>query len=62
MRDLEDGSSDNLRIRNCLLLLINLAFNQEYCDYTDNLGKSSIELSRTDKINLKNILRWEFNN
>jgi hypothetical protein len=62
MRDLEDGFSDTLRVRNCLLLLLNLAFNQEYCDYTDNLGKSSTELSMSERTDLKNILKWEFNN
>ena len=62
MRDLEDGLSDTLRARNCLLFIINLCFNQEYCDYTDSLGKASDELSKANKIELKNILRWELNN
>jgi len=62
MKDLENGLSDTLRVRNCLLLLVSLAFNQKYCDYTDNLGKSRAELSRSERTDLKNILKWEFMN
>ena len=62
MRDLEDGLPDTLRARNCLLFIINLCFNQEYCDYTDSLGKASDELSEANKNELKNILRWELKN
>ena len=62
MRDLENGLSDTLRVKNCLLLLVSLAFNQECCDYTDNLGKSRAELSGSERMDLKNILKWEFIN
>ena len=62
MKDLEDDISNALRVRNCLILLINLSFSQEYCDYTDRIGKHTQELSNREKIQMRELLRWEFHN
>jgi hypothetical protein len=62
MKDLEDGISDALRFRNCLLLLINTCFRLEYGDYTDRIGKPTQELSDEEKIVFQDLLRWEIHN
>ncbi|MFW9874757.1 MAG: hypothetical protein ACFFG0_16740 [Candidatus Thorarchaeota archaeon] len=61
MKDLKSGILDALRIRNCLIFLINLCFEKEYCDYTDRIGKSSKELSGEEKIQMHDLLRVEIN-
>ncbi|HEC38346.1 hypothetical protein LCGC14_0875950 [marine sediment metagenome] len=62
VKDLENGISDALRFRNCLLLLVNLCFKKEYCDYTDRIGRPSQELSEQEKVQMIELLRSEFNN
>jgi len=62
VKDLENGISDALRFRNCLLLLVNLCFKQEYCDYTDRIGRPSQELSEQEKVQMIELLKSEFNN
>ncbi|MFX0164149.1 MAG: hypothetical protein ACFFAG_00225 [Promethearchaeota archaeon] len=62
MKDLEDGISNALRVRNCLILLINLYLEQEYCDYTDRIGKQSQDLSEDERIQMLDVLRWEVYN
>ncbi|MHA2008795.1 MAG: hypothetical protein ACXABO_10095 [Promethearchaeota archaeon] len=62
MKDLEDGISDALRFRNCLLFLINICFKVEYGDYTDRIGKPPQELTQEEKISFQDLLRCEFNN
>jgi len=62
MKDLEDGISNTLRFRNCLIFLINLCFEQEYCDYTDRIGKHTLELSESERSQMLDVLRWEVNN
>ena len=62
IKDLEDGISNTLRFRNCLIFLINLCFEQEYCDYTDRIGKHNLELSENERTQMLDVLRWEVNN
>ena len=62
MKDLEDDISNALRVRNCLIFLINLCFEKEYGDYTDRIGKQSHELSNVERFQMQEILRCEFNN
>ncbi|MFX1345592.1 MAG: hypothetical protein ACFFAI_10825 [Promethearchaeota archaeon] len=62
MKDLEEGISNTLRFRNCLLFLINLCFEQKYCDYTDRIGKNALDLSKNEKNQMLEILSWEVNN
>lgn len=62
MKDLENDFSNALRVRNCLILLINLYFSKEYCDYTDRIGKPSQQLSYEEKIQMLDLLKCEFHN
>jgi len=62
MKDLEEGISDTLRIRNCLIFLINTCFEQNYGDYTDRIGKHSHELSPEEKTQMLDLLKLEFYN
>ncbi len=62
IKDLEDGLSNALRFRNCLLFLLNLSFNDGYGDYLDRIGKRSQELSEDERDEMYEILRWECNN
>ncbi len=62
IKDLEDGISNTLRFRNCLIFLINLCFEQEYCDYTDRIGRHTLDLSEDERTQMFDVLRWEVNN
>jgi len=62
MKDLDKEISNTLRIRNCLIFLINLCFNPKYPDYLDSKGKRPRELSEEEKLNMYDILKCEFNN
>jgi hypothetical protein len=62
MKDLEDGLSNALRVRNCLLFLLNLSFKDSYGDYLDRVGKRSKDLSENERFEMNELLRWECNN
>ena len=62
MKDLEKGISDALRVRNCLIFLINTCFEHDYGDYTDRIGKQSHDLSAEEKIQMLDLLKTEFYN
>lgn len=62
MKDLEKGISDALRVRNCLIFLINTCFEQDYGDYTDRIGKQPHDLSTEEKIFMLDVLKMEFYN
>ncbi len=62
MKDLDKELSNAIRVRNCLLLLINLFFNPESPDYAYNKGKSPPELSQYEKHEMLELLRCEFHN
>ena len=62
MKDLDKELSDAIRVRNCLLLLINLFFNPESPDYAYNKGKSPPELSQNERHEMLELLRCEFHN
>lgn len=62
MKDLEEEISDTIRVRNCLLFLINLCFSQEFPDYVHTKGKQSYQLSEEEKCQMHDLLRGEFNN
>ena len=62
MKDLENGISNALRVRNCLIFLLNLSFNEGYGDYLDRIGKQSHELSENERYDMNELLRWECNN
>ncbi|MFX1373405.1 MAG: hypothetical protein ACFFCE_16245 [Promethearchaeota archaeon] len=62
MNDLDKEISDAIRVRNCLILLINLCFNPDSPDYAYNRGKTSKILSGEEKLMMQELLRCEFNN
>jgi len=62
MKDLEDELTNALRVRNCLLLLLNLSLNEGYGDYFDTRGKKPKELTENEKFNMYELLRGELNN
>jgi hypothetical protein len=62
MKDLDKEISNAKRVRNCLILLINLYFNPESPDYAYNKGKSSHDLSQQEKDQMRELLRCEINN
>jgi len=62
MKDLEDELSNALRVRNCLLFLLNLSFNEGYGDYLSSRGKEPKELNEKERFQMQELLRWEFNN
>ncbi|MFX0042431.1 MAG: hypothetical protein ACFE8L_05935 [Candidatus Hodarchaeota archaeon] len=61
MRDLKENSSDILKIRDCLLLLINLCFDLGCPDDFNNKGKRVHQLSEKEKSQMCNILKIELN-
>ncbi len=62
IKDLEDGLSNALRFRNCLLFLLNLSFNDGYGDYLDTRGKKPKDLTENERFQMYELLRWECNN
>ncbi|MFX1329061.1 MAG: hypothetical protein ACFE91_13120 [Promethearchaeota archaeon] len=62
MKDLDKEISNSLRIRNCLLFLINLYFSPDNPDYTYHKGKKSRELSKEEKLQMHDLLMGEFCN
>ena len=62
MKDLDKEISNSLRIRNCLLFLINLCFSPAYPDYTYHKGKKPRELSQAEKYQMRDLLMGEFCN
>ena len=62
MDDFRQDSSNHLRIRNCLILLVNLFFNLNGPDHYHNKGKSTAELTKEEKAQLDEMLKSELNN
>jgi len=62
MRDLKENSSNILKIRDCLLLVINLCFDLGCPDNYNNKGKIIHQLSRKEKNTMRTLLKSEFNN
>ena len=58
MEGLND-ENDHLRVKNCLLLVINLFFNLESPDVLYNKGKSSRDLSNKERSSMCDALRME---
>jgi len=54
--------SNVVKVRNCLIILINLCFDNEYSDYTDSIGKSVDELSDVERSQVSALLMSEFSN
>ena len=61
MDEAKRDSSNRLKTRNCLLLLINLCFEINDPDYIFNKGKLKNDLTQLEKCELLDILKYEFN-
>ena len=62
MQDLDKEISNAIRVRNCLILLVNLCFNPESPDYAYNKGKTTHDLSEHERCEMQDLLRCEINN
>ena len=62
MESLDRDISNAMRVRNCLILLINLCFNPDSPDYAYNKGKNSPDLSSQEKNEMYELLKCELNN
>jgi hypothetical protein len=56
-----NGKADNLKLRNCLILLINLFSDHNNPDHLNSKGKCVTDLSNNEKNLFKEILLTEFN-
>ena len=54
-----NSEKDHLRVKNCLLLVINLFFNLESPDILYNKGKSSKDLSNKERSQMCDAIRME---
>ena len=61
MTELDEGHTNFLEVRNCLILLLNLASNTEAPDLYQNKGKDSGDLSDNEKQDLYELLQSELN-
>ncbi|MFX1312982.1 MAG: hypothetical protein ACFFHD_10255 [Promethearchaeota archaeon] len=62
MNDLENELSNAIKVKNCLIFLINLCFEFQYPDYVHNKGKEPNKLSEVERYELQDLLRAELNN
>lgn len=63
MQELEEETPNFkkfLKVRNCLILLINLFFDIDYPDHFHKKGKSILELSNEERTKCINVLKLEF--
>lgn len=59
MKTLDEGVENYNRIKNCLILLINLCFGIDKADIYNSKGKMAAELSNLEKENFRSLLREE---
>jgi len=57
-----NSEKDHLRVKNCLLLVLNLFFNLDSPDNLSNKGKSSKDLSNTERSQMCDSIRMALNN
>ncbi len=62
MQDLDKEISNAIRVRNCLILLVNLCFNPNSPDYAYNKGKTPYDLSDHERQEMLELLKCEMNN
>ncbi|MGV9204355.1 MAG: hypothetical protein ACOC44_10110 [Promethearchaeia archaeon] len=61
MSNLRENKSETLKIKNCLIVLINLLYNVNSPDYCTEIGKDKNQLTKEEKKNLEKLLKQEFN-
>lgn len=59
MKRLDEGIENYNRIKNCLILLINLCFGIDKADIYDSKGKLAEDLSNLEKEHYRSLLREE---
>jgi hypothetical protein len=57
-----NSEEDHLRVKNCLLLVLNLFFNLEPPDDLSNKGKSAKDLSNTERRQMCDSIKMALNN
>ena len=57
-----NSEEDHLRVKNCLLLILNLFFDLDTPDNLSKKGKSSKELSNAERRQMCDLLKMELNN
>ena len=57
-----NSEKDHLRVKNCLLLVLNLFFNLDSPDNLCNKGKSSKDLSNTERRQMCDSIKMALNN
>ena len=60
MRELDEGHTNILEVRNCMILLLNLLTNTEAPDLYQSKGKSIEDLSEKERRQLFSLLKSEF--
>ena len=61
MKELDEGQSNFLEVRNCLILLLNLFTNIKAPDHYHTKGKSIEDLTEKEKRQLFSLLKSEIN-
>lgn len=56
-----NGKANNLELRNCLILLVNLFSDHDSPDHYNHKGKCVNDLTKTEKNQFKELLLREFN-
>lgn len=62
MNNFNSGRTNDLELKNCLILLVNLFSNNDSPDNYNHRGKSTQELVNNERATFKEILRSEFLN
>ncbi|NVM16878.1 MAG: hypothetical protein HWN80_04125 [Candidatus Lokiarchaeota archaeon] len=62
MNNFNSGRTNDLELKNCLILLVNLFSNNDSPDNYNHKGKSSQELVNNERTTFKEILKSEFLN
>ena len=62
MNGFTEGKTDDLELKNCLILLVNLFTDLESPDHYNDKGRNAKEIVNDDKVEYKEILKREFLN
>ena len=60
MNNFNSGRTNDLELKNCLILLVNLFSNNDSPDNYNHRGKSTQELVNSERANYREILKLEF--
>ena len=60
MKNFNGKKSDNLELKNCLILLVNLFSDKDTPDFYNHKGKNSKQITNEEKASYREILKSEF--